>query len=61
MKKTLKNNKFVIDTRRSSCCNSEVCDTYAYYNTTMKTNDGKDIPMIPMCIKCGWACSIKLF
>lgn len=49
------------DVRRSICCNSEVYDAPAYYNTTMKTNDGKGIPLETACLKCGCRCSIRLF
>ena len=47
--------------RRSICCNSEVYYAPAYYNTTMKTNDGKDIPLDTVCLKCGCRCSVRLF
>lgn len=47
--------------RRSICCNSDVYCAPTYYNTTMKTNDGKDIPLETVCLECGCRCSIRLF
>jgi hypothetical protein len=43
--------------RRSTCCNSEVADVPAFYNTTMKLDNGEDIPNETLCLKCGHRCS----
>lgn len=60
----VKKNKYPLlelNVRRSECCNYEVSEVPAYYTTTMKTNDGKDIPMEAICLKCGCRCSTGFF
>lgn len=46
--------------RRSVCCNSETSDVPAFYNTTMKLENGEDIPNELLCLKCGHRCSTRL-
>ena len=45
---------------KSNCCNSGTYEAPAYYSTTMKTNEGKDIPKVLVCLKCGCKCNQKL-
>lgn len=45
-------------TKKSKCCNSEVYEAPSYYTTTMKTHEGKEIPKVTVCLKCGHKCEI---
>lgn len=49
-----------INSPHSTCCNAETYSAPAFYNTTMKTNDGKEIPYVIVCLKCGHKCTTKL-
>lgn len=44
---------------KSICCNSETSLVYAFYNTTMKLDNGDYIPRVPLCLECGQRCEIN--
>ena len=41
----------------SLCCNAETGEVYEFYNTTMTLKNGKPIPKVSICLKCGHRCS----
>lgn len=46
--------------KKSVCCNSETSEVFAFYNSTMKLDNGEPISKVPICLNCGHRCETNI-